>query len=295
MADRGALQFGRSIELLIGNTSGNQGLSIKELRVQFSLTKYLDNKDKGNECNIQIFNLSEESVKYIQSENIGVILRVGWNDDTKTLFTGSVMEISSSKDNGIDKVTTLRCTPDASIYYNSKVQKTFPAGATVKGVIDYIVANSGGKLSKADYNSVNMNEEFTYGYSVDGTIKQVMDELCRDANINYRVDNGRLYVNDTDAYHTPNPQSRAYIFRPDSGLLGEPSYASPDGKKIKNAKDKFSGVKFTALLNPLVIPGNPVTLSDTSIEGTFRVNSVSYRGDNRGTAWDMTCWCDKVN
>lgn len=65
---------------------------------------------------------------------------------------------------------------------------------------------------------------------------------------------------------------------PDTGLLGSPSFARPDGKR-------GARVKFRALLRPALRPGVVVNLRSLAHTGAVRVVKVDHAGDTHGDDW----------
>lgn len=292
-------QFRRTYELIIGDTSSNEGLKIvgneeedEGLGLRFNIKKFLDNKKSDNSAEIVIINLAEESIDFIKKEDIKIILKVGYNGDNKVIFTGDVSEIETrQRGQNLDRETKIRCIPDSNVHYSPSVSKTFPANTSVRDILHYLT-RQGTTISRASFNSTNIDKTFPFGYTISGTPKQILDDVSRDFNFNYRIDNKRLYVSDPNEYETKSSKDRAYLISDTTGLVGTPSYASPDGKKIKDAATKKDGVKFSALLNPLIQPGQAVKLESSVVNGVFRVNGIEMSGDWRSADdWTVTCWC----
>lgn len=296
------IQFNRTYELIIGKPNSGRGLQIigdelekSGLQIDFNVKKNIDNKEQGNTCTIRITNLSEDSINSIQKKNLAVILKVGYNGDNKLIFSGIISEIETDdRSSGQDRVTSVKCVPADSQVYSPVISKSFPANTTPRVIISYLIGQSTA-LSKASFNSENIDKRFPFGYPVEGTVKQILNELARDFDFQYRIDGHRLYVNDPDKYQSGNSIERAFVISPDTGLIGVPTFASSDGKKIKEDVTQKNGIKFKALLNPLLQPGQAVTLKDTTIKGTYRINSVDFNGDWRGNEWYATCHCAKIN
>jgi hypothetical protein len=295
------IQYNRTYELLVGQPNSGKGIQIlgdeveeTGLQIKFSVNKHIDNKENSNTCEIKITNLSEDSVNTIQKRNMAVVLKVGYNGNNKILFTGMTSEVDTDdKQSGSDRVTTIKCVPADSLFYSPVISRTFPANTTPRTIINYLIGQST-TLAKSSFNSSNIDKKFPFGYPVEGTVKQILNELSRDFDFNYRIDGNRLYVNDPNKYQSPNSIERAFVISPGTGLLGVPTFASADGKKSKEDKTAKDGVKFKALLNPLLQPGQAVSIKDTSITGTYRVNSAKFTGDWRGGSWDVTCHCSKI-
>lgn len=290
-------QFRRTYELIIGDPSSGDGLKItgdearnEGLDIRFDIKKFVDNKGSDNTSDIYITNLAEKTINFIKRENAKIILKVGYDGDNKVIYVGDVSEIESNQKAGqVDRETKITCIPDANVHYSPTISKTFPANTKVRAILDHLIGQ--GTISKGSYNSGNIEKTFPFGYTVDGTPKEILNDLSRDFNFNYRIDNRRLYVSDPNEYEKSSSKENAYVISPDTGLIGTPVYASADGKKIKNAKTKKEGVKFSALLNPLIQPGQAVKLKSSTVNGVFRVNAVEFKGSWRGNDWMVTCWC----
>lgn len=299
--DKANRQFKRTYELVIGDPSNSKGLKItgdeaknEGLQITFNIKKHVDNKEQSNTCTLNLYNLSEDSIKYIEQDAMAVIFKVGYNGDNKVLFTGITKEVDTDhRSSNNDRKTTIKCVPSDSFTYQPKISNTFPEGTTPRQVIDYLVGESTG-ISKSSFNSDNIDQEFPFGYTVEGSVKSVLDELSRDYRFQYRLDGGSISINDYNRYQSPNSSSKATVISPTTGLIGVPDYASADGKRVKDDIVKKNGIKFTALINPLLSPGGAVSLKNTRIEGIYRINSASFGGDWRGNKWEVTCHCSKL-
>ena len=302
MPNEDIIQYNRTYELIIGQVNSSKGLQIigdeknnLGLQISFRVKKHIDNKEKSNEASIVLYNLSEDSINYIQRPDTAVILKVGYNGANKSLFTGIVKEVDTDDRAGsTDRKTTLRCLPADSLVYKPNISKTFPANTSPRTIINYLVDQSP-TLSRASFNSDSIDTKFPFGYTIEGNVRSILTDLSRDFNFQYRIDGQRIYVNDPDKFQSPNSVSRAFVISPETGLINVPTYSSADGKMTRDDKDRKDGVKFKALINALIIPGSAVSIKDTSINGIFRVNAVEYSGDWRGNQWEATCWCSKLN
>lgn len=302
MPNQDIIQYNRTYELIIGQVNSSKGLQIigdeknnLGLQISFRVKKHIDNKEKSNEASIVLYNLSEDSINYIQRPDTAVILKVGYNGANKSLFTGIVKEVDTDDRAGsTDRKTTLRCLPADPLVYKPNISKTFPANTSPRTIINYLVDQSP-TLSRASFNSDVIDTKFPFGYTIEGNVRSILTDLSRDFNFQYRIDGQRIYVNDPDKFQSPNSVSRAFVISPETGLINVPVYASADGKTTKDDKDRKDGVKFKSLINALLVPGSAVSIKDTSIVGVYRLNAVEYSGDWRGSKWQATCWCSKLN
>ncbi len=306
--DQNNLQFKRTYEIIIGEIGSSKAISIvgdedlnQGLQITFRIKKNIDNKEKGNSCTIDLYNLSEDTIKAIDKDNIAIILKVGYKGvsdqgvNNIEIFRGIVSELETDIRNGRQyKKTTLKCGPSDSLTYQPTISKTFPAGSTPRQVINYLVSQSG-TIARASFNSDRIDEKFSFGYPIQGDIKSILNEITRDYELQYRIDGKRLYVSDHNKYESPNSVSKAFVISPLTGLIGVPSKTSGDGKKTKDDDTKKKGIKFKALLNPSIRPGSAVSIKDTTITGIYRVNTTEFHGDWRGNSWYVVCHCSKLS
>ena len=60
--------FNRRYLLEIGDSATGDGLSINDLQVQFKIKKSINNKDKVDKCSLKVYNLSDESLTYLETD-----------------------------------------------------------------------------------------------------------------------------------------------------------------------------------------------------------------------------------
>ena len=307
--------FKRTYYLIFGNPSKGEGLEIngdedknEGLQISFRVRKFLNNSEQPNLMELEVTNLSEENINYIKKETETLSLSVGYGGNNLLLFTGNILEVESAfhKGGSPDKVTKIICTPSSGIIYNPSLSKTFPAGTTVKAVVDYVVSTDK-DLVKSSYNSVAMSKKFPFGYTVHGTGKQVLDNLSRDFNFTYRIDQNRLSISDHGEYQSKSTKGNAFLLTWETGLKKGPTYASPDGKKIslsanrkktsqEKLKEKHAGIKCTAFLNPLLVPAAAIKLEGTDHDGVYRISGSDFTGDWRSSdKWDVELYCTKID
>lgn len=301
-----ALQYkrNRTYELIIGDPDNNKGLILygnekeqKGSTIQFRIKKRLSNKDSSNESEITILNLSDENLNYIKTKTEQVVLKLGWDGDNKIVFIGNIQEIIEDGGEGdVDKETTIRATPVATAVYDPSISRSFPAGTSGRDIVRWLIGQNT-QLVRASFNSESVDTTFPYGKAVEGTVKQIMDELSTELGFYYRIDNNRLYVSDEGNYQSQNSVTRAFEVSPSTGLIGYPVYASSDGKRIskrKKSTQQKDGIKFTSLIDPLYQAGQAIVIKDAPLAGTYRINACDFRGDWSSNLWYVDCWCSAI-
>lgn len=307
--------FMRTYELIFGEPSKGKGLQLtgdeaksKGYQLSFRIRKFLNNATSPNIAEIELDNLSEELINYLKKQAESVSLSVGYENNNLLLFSGNILEVESKphKSGGSDKTTKITCTPSASFIHVVGVDKTFPAGTSVKNVIDYVVQTSP-DLVQSTYNSSVISSKFPFGYTAHGTGKQIIDSLSKEFGFTYRVDKHRLVISDHDKYQAKNSKSQAFLLTWGTGLKTSPTYASPDGKTIslrptkkkstqEKLKEKHAGIKCTALINPLLVPGAAVKIQGTEHDGIYRISGSEFVGDWKSSnKWDVELFCTKID
>lgn len=307
--------FMRTYELVFGEPKKSRGLQLigdevegKGLQISFRVRKFLNNSDSPNVAEIEVENLSEESINYIKRQAETATLSVGYGGNNLLLFSGNIIEVESSphKGGGADKSTKITCTPSSSLIQSVGADKTFPAGSTVRSVVDYVVKSSP-DLVQSTYNSEAINIKFPFGYTTHGTGKQILDSLSKEYGFTYRIDRHRLTISDPNLYQTKNSVSQAFLLSWGTGLKTPPTYASPDGRSVslnpskkkstqEKLKDKHAGIKCKAFMNALLVPGTAVKLQDTEHDGVYRISGSDFRGDWRSSdKWEVELYCTKIN
>lgn len=287
------LQINRKYKLIIGDFHTLDALEITDLQVTFDISKSSDNSQHSNSASIEIYNLSDKSLKILETDYPAAVFYVGYEKESevKLLFAGQVVGVTTRK-NGTDRVTQLLMGVGYTELNHSSISKLVPAGKTVKDVVEEL-RKGFPNISRGIYNGSNLSSPLINGYSLSGTLKEELDTLADSYKLEWRVDGDVLYVNDKDRAENENFNS-AYVISPSSGLIEIPYYTSGEKRRSKKDKAKKHGVQFSMLINPSVYAGQVVKLEDTDIHGWFKVDSVRYSGSWRGGNWLQEVKCSAI-
>ena len=279
--------FNRGYLLEIGDTESGQGLAINELQVTFSVKKSIDNKENQDTCKISITNLSEESLTHTETAFSVASLYCGYGGELVRLFYGQVSQSSTVK-NGTDRVTTIEIIPYITELKHNIISSLVPENGTVLDVIETIRRNT--PIAKGVYKGKNLETIMVYGYPLSGTPHAMLDQVCRDYQLQWRVEGEALYINDSNSVESA-VKEKALVISPTSGLVDKPYFFSGSEAKSKKDVSKKKGVKFTSLLNPNLRPGVVVRVDYKEDSTYLRVEEVEYQGNYRGNNWYMNCTC----
>ena len=276
-------QVNRGYRLQIGDATGADGLDISNLQVTFDVSKSSSNTDKTNSASIEIYNLSPESLKLLDVDYPYAVLNAGYIDlGLYRLFAGQVTDITTRR-SGTDRITQLQM-GEGYVDLNHNILSSLVApGKTVKDVAEEIrkaIPNS----SRGVYNGTNINNPIIYGYPLQGSPKQMLDELSRKYGLEWQLDDTVLYVHDTDRANTENFED-AQVISKYTGLIENAYRTSGDIRRSEEDDNKKQSVQWTQLLNGKLVPGSIVKLEDTFIQGWYKITDIRHSGGWRDTSW----------
>lgn len=279
--------FDRKYLLQIGDSESGDGISINNLQITFQVRKSINNKNKIDKASISIYNLSESSLAFLETEYAIAVFSCGYEkqDDVVRLFYGEITEIETKK-KGVDRVTKIEITPSYSELTFKVMSELVPENGTVEDVFEVIRKQT--SLGKGVYKGAGLARRIIYGYPLSGTPKEMLDRVCSIYNLQWKIEGESLYINDYSTVESDS-QDLAPVISPSTGLLEKPYYFKDSDKKSTKDKKKTTGVKFTALINPNIIPGTLVRLDYEDESDYYKIEEVDYTGDFRGNNWYMIC------
>lgn len=277
------IQRNRVYELIIGDYKTGNGLLIKDLQVTFDISKSTNNKNRTNSASIEIYNLSEESLKILDTDYPAAVFSAGYLDTggVKRLFSGQVTNVSTRK-SGTDIVTQITMGSGYTELNHETLSDVVPPGNNVQDAIEKLRKAIG--ADRGVYNGTNLNNEIIYGYPLSGTPKEMLDELAEKYQLDWQLDDGVLYVHDNDRAATEQFQL-AYVISPFTGLIERPYRVSGDKRRSKKDKVKKPGVQMKILLNPEIKAGDIIRIEEGLLKGWYKVDSLRHTGSWRGENW----------
>ena len=276
-------QINRAYELIVGNAVSGEGLQINDLQVTFDISKSSSNKDKTNSASIEIYNLSNDSLKLLDVDYPAAVFSAGYRDiGIKRLFAGQVTNVTTRK-SGTDRITQILM-GGAYTELNHEVMSSLVApGRTVKDVAEDIRKALPG-VSRSVFNGTNLNNPIIYGYPLQGTPKDMLNELSEKYNLDWQIDDDVLYIHDNDRGNSEKFED-AYVISKYTGLIENAYRTSGDIRRSTKDKAKIQAIQMKILLNPDIVPGDIILLEDVLFNGYYKVTDMRHTGDWRGQAW----------
>ncbi len=285
------IQVNRDFELVIGDTQTKDSVTITPpMNISFSVEKSSSNVRKSDSGNIEIYNLPDEVLKTLSKDYPVAILRVGYlGNDLVTILKGDVVSVSTRKQ-GPDKITQILIGSGYVALNHETVEQVVPAGKSVKEVITALQSEMKG-INKGVFSGFNIQSKVLYGYSMSGTARETLDNICRTYHLDYNIDNDVLRVFDANGTIDENYQL-APVIDETSGLIDLPYETRVAVGKAKKSIDNKGGVHFQCLLNPNLIAGSIVRVESPTITGWFKITDLRHYGGNRINDWYTDCKCE---
>lgn len=277
------IQKNREYKLIIGDSKTTTALEIDALQVTFDISKSMNNKKKTNSASIELYNLTDDQLKILDTDYPAAVFSAGYADTggPKRLFAGQVNNVTTRK-SGTDRVTQIQMGSGYTELNHEVLSQVVPAGKNVEAAIEELRKAIG--ADRGVYNGTNLNNQIIYGYPLSGTPKEMLDELSEKYNLNWQLDGDVLYVNNNDRANTEN-FNQAYIISEYTGMVDIPYRATLNKGRSKKDKVKKPGVQFKILLNPAITAGDIIRLEDTLITGWYKVEDIRHTGSWRGSPW----------
>lgn len=277
------VQKDRRYELIVGDYKNEQGILLTDFQVTFDISKSTNNKKKTNSASIEVYNLSKEELKLLDTDFPAAVFSAGYEGTggVKRLFSGQVNNVTTRK-SGTDIISQIQMGSGYTELNHEVLSQVVPAGKNVEAAIEELRKAIG--ADRGVYNGTNLNNQIIYGYPLSGTPKEMLDELSEKYNLNWQLDGDVLYVNNNDRANTEN-FNQAYIISEFTGMVDIPYRATLNKGRSKKDKVKKPGVQFKILLNPAITAGDIIRLEDTLITGWYKVEDIRHTGSWRSNPW----------
>lgn len=287
-------QFGRECNVAIGG--GGRGISVKDLRITFNITKTIGRSP--NPAIIKIFNLSPDNERKIKGEFDDVIVNAGYTGATRVIFRGNIKYLSLYPD-GNDHITEIDCGDGDKDLRESIVNVTLAPGTSTEQLLGHVVDSFA--TTKRGH-VVLKDRKRVRGRVVSAMARDVLDDISADAEANWSIQDGNLVIVPADST-LPN---EAIVINADTGMLGTPTI---DDKGIVvecllnpqlqvNGKVKLdnNAIRIKALKSSQAKPGakkppKVKRIERTDPDGIYKIYKVVHKGDTHGDEWRSQVFC----
>lgn len=264
-------RFNRSYRLTVSLLDGREVSIVPPIRVSFRIDKSFG--ARLGRAIIQVYNLADTTRQAMQKSRhkpaarpIYVGLAVGYGDELRTVFRGSLLEGSTSR-KGSDLITELEALDGGHDLRTAYTLRTVRAG---ERVIDAVLRDT----TETGKGSITDMPQLTRARVLVGSSLQLIDELVP-SGAQWAIDNGLLHIlRDGEIVSRYIPEVNAA-----SGMLGTP-------------EESPGYVEFKTQLNPTIRIGGAVNLTSQAaphMSGVYVVQAIGVSGDTHGSDWTMDC------
>lgn len=248
-------QFLQRKELIVGSVK----VSSRELHIDFDIP--FDDDPDPNESSVTVYNLSQNTINQIK-RNDPLTLTAGYEGDEGVILAGRVSKVETRFD-GPDKATTIYSIDGGSMDDKKTLKRSYKARIRASQVIRELVPLLGLPVAVLKLPS---DKTYAKGLSVNGSIVNKLQELCKDCGASFYVSRGKVYIRSIK-----DGDDSRFTLSPETGLIGspEPFEEERDGKIIR-------GYNVTCLLQHRISTGSIIELSSKAVKGRFRVRRGTH-------------------
>jgi hypothetical protein len=262
------VRFNRDYELKI-EVRGGEVTILPPIRVSFQADKSVSGQ--LNKLQLKIYNLAEKNRLAIVKDaeevrRIPLSLAVGYQGRLELMFKGTIHRCGNSRQ-GPDIITTIEGLDGGFDLLNSFTSRTVKGGQRALDSVMSDMANT--TIGKTNERPVLSRPKILVGNSI-----RLIEETIKPGE--------SWYIDD----------EKLYIIADNEVTTGFVTLVSSDTGLISTPERTFSKVTFQTLMNPAVKIGRRVNLISTTaphLNGVYKINTISYQGDNYGSEWSQTC------
>ena len=243
------------------------------LHISFSIEKA--DVENPNDAIIQIWNLSDNNLKILESPNCIVELKAGYGDTMSVVLVGTVASAITTKDNA-DRLTEITVVDGLLELKETVISISMNGKVNSKEIYEKVAKDMGVPIKFAK--DVKF-KDFANGYTFVGLAKNVLYNLKKYNGHEWTMENQVLQV--TLPGRTLEPQG--YLLSSDTGLINVPKRVS-----IGNGTEEIYGWEVQYLLNGTIGINSAVQIKSSVVNGYFRVQKVTIDGDNLEGDWICT-------
>lgn len=278
-----ARQYKRNYELLIDKDGVRR--QITDLRIQFEVTKSL--RSYPNIAKIVIFNASDDTNSFLDSELTKVTLNAGYENNLNLVFIGKIRNSIQSRQ-GVDSITTVYSADGQKDWEQAIFNKTFSENISIETIVKEL-AETLTETGLGELSGLDMPADKLRGQTLSGSTKDILDTLGQDYGFEWSIqDNVLVTVPIEDVVY---PES-VILINNSTGMIGTPSVTEigADAKVLLNTNLAPNRAFRIESISQNVQLGNLNfrNIKKTKAEGTYKVFEVIHKGDTHDNEWSSS-------
>lgn len=290
-------QYPRKVKLLVGTNAGN-ALDLSQLKLRFEIHRGVI--QTPNTCTVRIYNLSDNTVKTLQTTEYNqLLLQAGYDGNFGTIFQGGIKYKYRGHQDNINSYLEL-VAADGDEAYNFAVINTSLIAGSKPGDHLAAVANTMATfgVTQDQVQQLENDNGLPRGKVMFGMARDQMRIIADTNGVDWSIQDGKLQTILQTSYRPGATISLTSA----SGLIGFP-------------QQTLNGLQVRALINPAIKIGTRIQLDNSKIQqyyvdpglrgpieqslldtmklddGAYKVLVAEHFGDTRGNEYytDMIC------
>ena len=286
-------QYLRQCSLIVADKKGD-GLDLSRLRVTFTITK--SDASTPNHAAIKVYNLADTTVNQVRAEFTRVILKAGYEGNLGVIFDGTIKQTRVGREDGVNSYIEIFAADGDEAHNFAYVNTTLAAGATQANQITAATVPMEQFGVTPGYTGDTGSARLPRGKPMFGMSRDYLRQSAQSTSTTWSIQDGRVNV----VPLTGVLPGTAVVLSPSTGLIGTPEQTE-DGISIKCLINPTLRVGGLVRLDGRVIlegenkdagkDGEAKVQSPLAPDGVYRILTVGFDGDTRGTDWYANLVC----
>lgn len=286
--------YKRVASVIVGNdkiADAPNALKIDKLRVRFEIEKIAFGR--LNTGNIQIFNLSNESIARIERKFTKVILNAGYVDqDVTLLLTGDILNITHARQQA-DTITTIYVRDGGQAYVESICNQSFDEKMSAREVFRR-VASTFKDVTIGDLSLIPDQPIYIGGQTICDSTYRVLNQLSSKLGVVWQINNGKLVIS-KDVIEPITTYD--HEFTQNNGMIGSPtiteiginvvSLLRPDVQPLSSFRVRSETPNYD--IQAIDIVSRKDKINEKVQNASCRVLNIKHIGDTHGNEWYTSC------
>lgn len=256
---------------------GNTGSSTENsLHISFSIEKA--DVESPNTAKVQIWNLSDENLKIMDGEDCIIELKAGYGSNMPLILVGDVTTVITTPDNA-DRMTEIEVMDGRVELRDTTVTISVNGSANCMDIYTQIAEGMGIPITFAGDLSF---KSIPNGFSYVGKAKGALQKISKYCGHNWTIQNQVIQV----TWPGRSVSEKGFLLNSETGLIGHPKRITIGA----GSKDRESqtGWEIQYFLNGAIGVNDVVQIESPTANGYFRVQKVTFDGDNMEGDWMCT-------
>lgn len=238
-------------------------LDSDEIDLEFEVK--FDDDLEANECEIIVYNLSQNTIKNLIVNN-PISITAGYQNDTGVIFRGYISRIKTKRE-GCDKITTIYALDSFDLQEKDLAEITYAAGSTASYILKDLIGKT--HLPIAVFEP---KRDWTYEdeQSISGGLMENIRKYSEVCGISTYINQGKVYVQSIS-----KGINGYFNLNSDTGLINSPNEYE-ENITAEDYEDTIKGLEIECLLQHKITTGSVISLQSQNYSGEYRVRSGTH-------------------